>query len=310
MFTTASDPIHIRPITEAEITMVNSRDMDGSYPYLGLFAMDHRDNLDARCFTSEEQIVAYGLAGVHTRNGKRIGEVGMVHVSPAVRGLGLGSLMSLAIREPLISQQPDVLEAKIGDDSGKIEHLMRLLGYSFSGISDGAGKHPVWTKDLLSDEDRSAFGFTLDREIKRRLDILRDKTDTLALKARTVDKDNPHSTNIALAVAERIKNSGTLANDSGITYFGYVGAPVRIAQSVKNGDYGHSIMLDLKGADPNKVSQLLKEDENFKLSNLETYQQGSTPTLRVSSPLTLNSVELTAYTSRLANVAAELYGQD
>lgn len=306
MFTASFDPIEMRPITEAEISMVNSRDFDGDYPYLGLFAIDHRHSLDAQCFISEGQIVAYGLAGVHERNERLVGEVGMVHVSPSVQGIGLGSLMSLITRERLLFRQPDILETKIGDDSGKIEHLVRLLGYSFRGLSDGAGRHPIWAKDLLSDEDRSAFEVTLDREIEKRLGTLREKAGTLALKARSVDKDNPLNTDIKRTVEERLKTHNILSTNSGVTFFGYVGAPARIARSVANGDYGYSIMLDLKGVDADRVSQFL-DDGTFRLYNLDNQQRGSTPTLRVCTPLTYSPSELTGYTRRLANVATELF---
>lgn len=301
----------VRPIDMDVVRMINSRDLaGGDYPYIGLLNSKFNKGISVSGLFADGQPVGYAIAGLYERQGKLTGEVGMLHISPTVRNLGLGSLLNLLIRKEMLDNNPDALYSKIGDNTGKVKHLLTSLGFQQTGVSSGVGRHPVWERQIASEDDRKALTTQIDQSIEARLDVLKDKREVLTQKAQEVDKDNPDKVDIEQVVAERLNYSNMLSPKESLTFFGYVGAKVRLARSIRNEGIGYSIMLDIKDIDRTKAEELLKEtgqESGYRVEPMHSWVKKRDVGIRVSSSFSHDAAALQGNVRTLAHLAKQLH---
>lgn len=301
----------VNPIDMDDVTMVNSRDLDGGdYPYIGLLSSKFKKGMDTIGLFAEGQLVGYAISGLYDREDRLTGEIGMQHISPNMRDLGLGSLLNLLARKGMLERRPEVLYSEIGDSSGKVEHILSTLGFQKTGISSGAGRHPVWERQIASDDDRQALATLIDDGIETRLDVLKDRYQLLAEKAQEVDKDNPDKVAIEQVVNERLGLSDMLSPKESLTFFGYVGAKVRLARSIRNKGVGYSIILDIKDTDKTKVEELLKQtgqENGCIVEPMYSWVKKRAVRVRVSSSFSHNADALQGNVRTLAHLAGQLH---
>lgn len=301
----------IKPIDMDDVTMVNSRDLDGGdYPYIGLLSSKFKRGINTIGLFADNQLVGYAISGLYEREGRLTGEVGMQHISPSVRDLGLGSLLNLIARKEMLEQRPDALYSEIGDSSGKVEHILSTLGFQQTGVSSGVGRHPVWERQITSDADREALAAQIDQSIEARLEALKDKRQFLADKAQAVDKDNPDKVDIEQVVNERLGRNDMLSPKESLTFFGYVGAKVRLARSIRNQGIGYSIMLDIKDADKAQLEELLKQtgqESGYRVEPMHSWVKKRDIGVRVSSSFSHDATKLQGNVRTLAHLAEQLH---
>lgn len=301
----------VKPIDMDDVTMVNSRDLDGGdYPYIGLLSSKFKRGMNTMGLFADGQIVGYAISGLYEREGRLTGEVGMQHISPSVRDLGLGSLLNLLARKEMLEQKPEALYSEIGDSSGKVEHILSTLGFQQTGISSGVGRHPIWERHIASDVDREALAAQIDKSIEARLEALKERRQVLADKAQAVDKDNPDKVDIEQVVNERLGHNDMLSPKESLTFFGYVGAKVRLARSIRNQGVGYSIMLDIKDADKAKIDELLKQtgqESGYRVEPMHSWVKKRDVGIRVSSSFSHNTAALQENVRTLAHLAGQLH---
>lgn len=209
----------------------------------------------------------------------------------------------------MLEQKPEVLYSEIGDSSGKIARILSTLGFQQTGISSGAGRHPVWERQIASDADREALATQIDESIEARLETLKEKRQVLAGKAQAVDKDNPNKVDIEQVVNERLGQNDMLSPKESLTFFGYVGAKVRLARSIRNQGVGYSIMLDIKDADKTKIEELLKQsgqESGYRVEPMHSWVKKRNVGIRISSSFSHNSAALQGNVRALAHLAKQL----
>lgn len=254
----ASLDITLREVSDDDIRMVNDRDFQGDYPYIGLLPYKFTKGIRRTGMYVDNQLVGYAIAGAYTREGRTYGEIGMMHISPAVRDLGLGTLLNFASRQQMLELQPEILYSEIGDKEGKIEHLLTTLGYQYKGISQGAGRHPIWEVDISTPEARERYAQTLEQKVGEKIEGLTSLKDSIARKAEEVDMDNPYKVDIEEVVNKRLATTNIVNPQETTTFFGYSGGKVRLARSIENQGLGYYIMLDMRGVDEAKAREVVK----------------------------------------------------
>jgi hypothetical protein len=92
--------IAFSPIDFKDVYRITSRDTDGGrYPYNTGFTDRHKERFDYALTKDNIEIGFYSISvGEDTKSGKIVGETGMIHISPALRRKGLGTLVQLLSR--------------------------------------------------------------------------------------------------------------------------------------------------------------------------------------------------------------------
>lgn len=301
--------ISLRPIDGDDISMVNDRDFQGGYPYVGLLSSKYRESMDRLGIYINEQLVGYSVAGIFEQDGKKVGEVGMTHISPPMRDFGLGSVMGLVMRERLMEKDPDVLYAEVGDSTGKVQHLLEELGYEHRGKSSGAGQHPVWIREFTDVTDRKICTDKIRGALDERLPKIEQKQETMERKAEEVDKDNPYKVDVEQTVATRLATLDMFSPDNSVNFFGYTGGKLRLARSIRNGDHGYSIMLDVMDGDAETARRLLQDagvEGRYRITPKHSFEKRRDVGIRITDNLTFDGATLTQDVQTLAKIGKQL----
>ncbi len=112
--------------TFEDVFRITSRDTGGgSYPYnAGFLTSEKRGH---RFLLVKDEIeIGYFAVGIkfEKESGRTIGETGMIHLAPALRGRGLGTLVHLLSMMQLVEGGANYLKAGEGDETGAVAHLL------------------------------------------------------------------------------------------------------------------------------------------------------------------------------------------
>ncbi len=252
--------ITIQKITRDEESMIQRRDfwnMPG-YPNLILVDYKYKKGIQRRGLFIDGRIVGFSTSGVYEMDGKNYGEIGMIHISPAIRGLGLGSLLNYLAREELLALNPEILTSMVGDETGKIEHILQELNFTSTGKKING--QPILEKDISDPAVREGYRQTLKKLTIEKIKTLQPQKDELKKKTDEVDYDNPSVVNIEKTVEERLQEWGPHIIDR---IFGYQNGKVWIRKEYTDRENGYddskgtSIEIELFGMDQEKVFETL-----------------------------------------------------
>lgn len=157
--------------------------------------------------------VGFYLLGVRQKEYKKEGEVGEIHLSPALRNRGLGKLLFLLSHIQLIEQKANCFRAVVGDESGKVVDWLRKIGYHNTGEIISCLEHPIWKMDI---QDSDTLIKVLFKEFSDRINAI--KPNCFCIDPEEVDIDNPLRVDLEKTVLQR------LHNQAADRVFGYPGA--------------------------------------------------------------------------------------
>lgn len=244
-------------------SLIIDRDDHGSTKYIRSVDMKFGKKKKIVSLSIRGYLVGYYLAGCFTRGDKKIGASGMVHISPPVRDLGLGSLLFLIQYQYLMESEPDVLHCQIADKTGKIYHLVKELNFHNSGEVSEKGAQPIWVREFFSEEERNTFKKYLETCIHNRLTKLARNKRKIQTQAMLVDIDNPDLVDIEQTVTERLKTPDLSDPFKTVTFFGYRGSKVRLtwlpAKMSSDEVAGYRIVLEVKDIDLTRAQAFLQE---------------------------------------------------
>src|SRR5258708_11865144 len=135
--------ISFRPISPRNASMVTNRDAESYYSSIHTGNTFFPVARQQRGLFIGDYLVGFSFAGLAEEEGKRVGEVSITHVSPPVRDLGLGSLLSTTSRKWLVESGADLLRSKVLDTTGKVKHLLQKQGFNSMGQRGG---NDVWER--------------------------------------------------------------------------------------------------------------------------------------------------------------------
>ncbi|HSX10043.1 MAG TPA: hypothetical protein VLF93_07860 [Candidatus Saccharimonadales bacterium] len=164
--------ISLKSIHEDTISMLIKRDFNGKYSYIRELALKYGDSVDMLGLYINEILVGYSVAGLFREKEEIHGEVGMVHISPPLRDIKLGSFLYLLQLSRIFKKNPNILYCEVADQTGKIQHLIEKSGFMYSSEDSKDGGHPIWLKKFLSNKDQAIFGQQLQETIEMRLSEL------------------------------------------------------------------------------------------------------------------------------------------
>ncbi len=205
-----------------DLFQITSRDTaGGSYPYNAGFSRlgQERRNWIA---SIDNVDTGYYCTGIWKEHSGVIGEVGMVHISPTLRGHGLGPLFSLLGKIELIEGGAEILRALVSADNPTMQALNYGLGFKDTGKRTGGDRQHIEMKMVVCP-------YTLAELSEQFTTRLRKVTPVdLNFDPLLVDIDNPKR----ISVRETVLNRPQLLNadfkgDERLI-FGYPHAPVTI----------------------------------------------------------------------------------
>lgn len=216
------------PGTFQDIHRITSRDTQGeSYPYNAGFSEYGKVRKDWLIVKDGIEIGYY-----YTGLKDEVGEIGMLHLAPALRNRKLSTLLKLLGSIQLIEDGAQVLRSVAGDDTGKIEGINQKLGFKKTEKTVGLLKHPVW--ELTINDKNEKLQFLSNQFEERFAGVL--KAD-LSFDPKVVDVDNPNRVSIKETVLERLMEKNIDCDEKERLFFGYVGAPIVIFQ-----EYDHLVL--------------------------------------------------------------------
>lgn len=317
--------LDLREISSEDIDSVTDRDLLGEfYGYVSTLDKKFDRGIARMGLFAGPNIVGYYISGRYDRDGILCGEIGIMHVSPCVRGLGLGSLLLCAAVEDL-AETSRVIHAIVGDETGKVEHLLEGLGFKEDEGDDEypelssfvfLRKQPFWKKDLSLEKDKSDFNLLLEERAQKTIQALSSKQALLLSRAKEVDIDNPNKVDVVEAVSKRIKDIDFLSPENFLHHlniFGYRGAEIRLARSYLIPQQGYSMSLDLRGVDPRTAAEVLRKLDNgkeYSIGPLYLSEEQPDEGVSIWSRNTYKAEELKKRALELAGVAKTLYRQE
>lgn len=222
-----------------DIYRVASRDTGGGVcPYIAGFSEFGKKREDW-IFNIGGIEIGFYFTGFSTdqKTGKRIGEVGMVHVAPELRRRGLGRLVYLLGIMELVEKRAEVVRSLVGDDTGAILDINKELGFYDTGERVGVARHPLW---ILPVSEKGQLLARLSDIFTLRAEKIRPSN--LNFDPKDIDIDNPERVpSIKELVNRRLKEkSHSFQEDRAL--FGYHYAPVFLYQE----GLGGSVLLHLQ----------------------------------------------------------------
>ncbi|MCA9372162.1 GNAT family N-acetyltransferase [Candidatus Woesebacteria bacterium] len=301
--------MRLESLSAYEVSSINDRDFHGDYPVLGV-------TNDIKYGTSTKRIglviagqrVGYAVGGVFEKEGKKYGEITMLHISPAVRGYKLGSILGMIARRELLAEGAEILITEEGDSTGKVKHLLEEQGFISKGVSTGAGRHPKWERTFQNSEERDIFAGQLEKGIAERILLLKDQKAVLTDKALETDVDNPLKVDVEDEVSSRLEIHDVISPDEPRTIFGYTGGRLRIARSTEQPD-GFSTFLDTREIsidDAKRLVRTLGYQNEFEIT--EVYKFTSSPVhVRIASRRSRDPTLLKDHMRKLAIVGKRIF---
>ncbi len=205
------------------IYRVASRDTKGRvYPYLAGFSEYGKTRKDWTFFKDGVEIGFYctGLS-VSKVTGRKVGEVGMVHIAPALRRKGLGTLVSLLGRMELVEEGAEIIRSVVGDETGAVLKLNKNLEFYDTGERAGEDRYPLW---ILPVTEKGQLLARLSDIFTQRAEKIRPSS--LDFDPKDIDIDNPKRIpSIKELVNQRLKEKNYSCQEDRVL-FGYHYAPV------------------------------------------------------------------------------------
>lgn len=231
--------ITLKKGTFEDVYRITSRDTQGSsYRYNAAFFTS--ENRGYRFILEKDGVeIGYYSVGIKLADqGKRVGEIGMIHLAPVLRGKGLGTLIKFLGTIQLIEGGATQIESGEGDE--RIGHLNEKMGFFLTEETMGLLKHPRWRMEIGDSSKKScellSWFYQEVREVKRR---------GLEFNPDLVDIDNPWKVIIQDIVEERLSRlGGSFGKDK--LFFGYAYAPVFLYEKSLGKDAFY-LVVTLKG---------------------------------------------------------------
>ncbi|MDP2585894.1 MAG: hypothetical protein Q8P29_03370 [Candidatus Levybacteria bacterium] len=209
-------------ITFRDIYRITSRDTsNGSYPYNAGFSAWNKTRLDYALIKDEIEIGFYSInIGENSKTKKVVSETGMIHISPALRHKGLGTLVQFLSHMQELEKGAQEIRIREGDETGTIGRNNNNIGF----IKIGRDFHdqPEWKLEFRDEKDRNIKLY----ELKSKFDekISRLSNEDLLFDVNTVDRDNPRRIPIKQTIIERLIKLGWKFDDGERIIYGYAGA--------------------------------------------------------------------------------------
>jgi len=219
--------IIFKPASFEDVYRIASRDTKGRvYSYLAGFS-EYGKIIKRWIFSKDGIEIGFYCTGLSVKKetGEKVGEVGMVHVAPALRRKGLGTLISLLGRMELVEGGAEIFKSVVGDETGTILRLNEQLGFVDTGEKAGLFSHPV-QQLLITNREKSLQ--TLKDLFSQKIKKIR--TPNLNFKPEEVDIDNPQRvSSVTEVVSQRITDEDYSPKETRVL-FGYHYAPIFLSQ--------------------------------------------------------------------------------
>lgn len=219
--------IVFKPASFEDVYRIASRDTESrTYSYIAGFS-EYGKTIKRWAISKDGVEIGFYFTGLSVKKetGEKVGEVGMVHVAPALRRKGLGTLVSLLGRMELVEGGAKIIRSVVGDETGTILKLNKQLGFVDTGEKVGTESHQVWTHSVTDKEDlprrfRDIFAQKIEKI----------KVSDLNFKPEEVDIDNPvRISSITEVVSQRIAGKDYSCHETRVL-FGYNYAPIFLSQ--------------------------------------------------------------------------------
>ncbi len=215
--------IFFKPGSFEDIYRITSRDTDGGrYPYNAGF-YSYGQKRERHVIESQGVEIGYYTGITRNKRSKIEGEIGMVHLAPAVRGKKISSLICLLGYMELIEAGAEELRAFVGDETGRIAGLLNEVGFQQVHDEREIAGHTVWKKEIEDKDEALSYLYSVFQKKINGLDLQNLKFDSAQ-----VDIDNPRRVQIKETVLARL--GGKAFKDGERILFGYCYAPVLIYQ--------------------------------------------------------------------------------
>jgi hypothetical protein len=307
--------VGLEPIDLDAIVTMRSRDglsPSSQYLYNTGLVKKYQDSADITGLRVDSTLVGYALAGTFYDEREEIGEIGKVYISHDARDLKLGSFLTFAMWQRLLTRQtPHVLVNHITDKTGKIEHLHQMLGYA---PWQPLGDSELWRREITSKKDRAHLLGQVEQELGARALDIAGFGDALTEAADRTDKDNPRKVDIVQTVEERLSGARL---DHKQVLFGYYGAPVFLRSLYRMSTFNgyrwsgelYSVHLNMLSSDPDGLLETLRERDDMPEPNVLVAFHNTDEIAGVSvETRTHDPAEAADHIKRLAQTAADSIG--
>lgn len=297
--------LHFKPGSFVDIYRLTSRDTNGgSYSYNAGFSSPGKIRKNWLIEKDEVEIGYYytGLK-MSKETGKRLGEIGMVHLAPALRDKGLSSPILLLGYLQLLETGAEELRAVGGDETGKIEGLLKKIGFLSTGERVGLFAHPVWRMVISDKEGKLAYFF---QQFEER--IARLEPGSLQFDPKEIDLDNPERVLVKETLLARIGEKGWQFEGAERVLFGYAYAPILIYQENLR-DGSTRLVLRVPGRDPQIFKKCLRTVFQEELSIYPSPNDVKPWGWEVGSPSLRIEEEVLKYAQNLARVGEEFFNE-
>jgi len=288
-----------------DIYRLTSRDTNGgSYPYNAGFSSPEKIRRNWLIVKDGVEIGYYytGL-GKSEKLGRRVGEIGMIHLAPAIRDKNLSSPVCLLGYLQLLETGAEELRAVMGDETGKIEGLLKKIGFLPREERVGPFAHPVWKMIVDDREGKLTYFFQQFEERVARLN-----PSSLQVDPKEIDIDNPKRVLVKEILLARIRERGWWFEGAERVLFGYVDASILVYQENLR-DGSTRLVLRVPGCDPKIFNKCLRTVFREELS-IYPYPTDYEPAIRgweVESPPLRTKKEVLKYAQNLALAGEEFF---
>jgi len=301
--------IQCKKIGMNTVAMIIDRDFHGTTSYVRKLRYIYGKNYNLVGYSISGILVGYCIAGIVSKNSKKIGDIGMIHISEPMRNLGLGSLLCFIQYRYLMESKPDFLYCEIADKTGKILNIIQELNFTNSNNISEKDGHPIWMREFISEEDRNTFIKQLEDAIKTRLIKISNIGDQIHAQAALLDVDNPDKLNFKLEAKKRINNENMNSSLRIVPFYGFKGSKIRLARLPKDENTGYRIILEVIHIDlihSNKFLQDNNINRQFIISIQRSLRKKKTGKIKITTYPTWDISLLRQYALKFANIGEEL----
>lgn len=291
----AESGITVKPASLDDILRITSRDLSGgSYPYnVGFTNRDRRrENL---VFWAKEVEVGYLCLGLKKCAGITEGEIGMLHLAPAVRGLGLSTMLGFFGYLRLVKNGAEQLRVVLAREfEERTTKLHFELGFRNAGEKHGFDQEAVLRKPIV---DRQQTIELLGQKLQQRASRL--PPNLLGFDPLEIDYDNPKKVSLEETVRQRLDGRGYFFNDNFRTLFGYPLSPLRLDQE---NDLQKNTLLTLQLYSPSPIDGLAGEIKKQADQNHLRFFRPSRTTCEIESSKINTNDEMNGVVHQLATI--------
>lgn len=185
-----------KTIDRPEVNTILKQGFTELYPYLDTVHLMRFNPFQPMGMYLDERAVGFTYAGIFKKTelayagsieeaNKRRAEVGLIHIPPQIRGVGLGSLLFSIATLRLLNESPDTITSHVSDKTGKIDYLNKQLGLTYKGVSK-LHPDPEYERNFASDDEREVLKEQLTRKLTVTLEKVKNAKPLIKIRQKVI----------------------------------------------------------------------------------------------------------------------------